>query len=80
MLPNEPTEWTSARADNGEKETVTKLLKARPASTSYERGLCHITAPVDSRAGAVLITNGQTKRQAGSVHPNPRANEGHGAT
>ncbi len=38
MLLHEPMEWKSARADNGDKEAVTKLLKARPASTSHERG------------------------------------------
>jgi hypothetical protein len=79
MLLHEPMERKSARADNGENETVTELLKARPASTSHERGLSHTNAPADSRAGAVPCIT-QTKRRAGSVHPNPHAEEGDGAT
>ncbi|MDG6996860.1 MAG: hypothetical protein JRN52_13145 [Nitrososphaerota archaeon] len=83
LLPHEPMEWKSAWADNG-GGTVTELLnKARPASTpETEKGLrSHFNAPADNRAGAVSsVIAPTTKRQEGSVHPNPHAREGDGAT
>jgi hypothetical protein len=66
MLLHEPMEWKSARADNGDKETVTELPKARPASTSHERGLSHTNAPAENRAGAVLSSKHKPKGKRGA--------------
>jgi IS605 OrfB family transposase len=78
LLQHEPMECKSARADNGD-ETITELPKARPAGTS-EKGLrSRVNTPADSRAGAVPVI-ASSFRQAGSVHSNPQAREGDGAT
>ena len=58
---------------------MTEPLRARPTNTFIMRRLSH-DAPANNQTGAFDINEEISIRRAGSVHPNPHAKEGDGAT